>query len=52
METPRKHPRSGWEESFRKMAERGDDQVIDHEIPPTEWEDTEWVWEKSIKANT
>jgi antitoxin MazE len=36
--------RADWAEQFRRMAERGDDQLLDSEIIPTEWETTEWQW--------
>lgn len=36
-------PRSGWEEQFRAMAERGEDKLIDPEIPTT-WDESEWEW--------
>ena len=29
---PAHHPRAGWDEQFREMAERGDDQLLD--APP------------------
>jgi antitoxin MazE len=35
--------REGWEEEFRKMAERGDDALLDP-YQPTEWEKTQWKW--------
>jgi antitoxin MazE len=40
---PYGHPRSGWEEAFRGMAARGDDQLRD-EAPPTQWDEDEWEW--------
>jgi antitoxin MazE len=36
-------PREGWEESFREMAARGDDKLLDP-TTPTEWDETEWQW--------
>ena len=38
------HPRSGWVEQFERMAANGDDQLLDAEPVPTEWEETEWQW--------
>lgn len=35
--------REGWEEAFIKMAERGDDKLLD-EPTATEWDKTEWEW--------
>jgi antitoxin MazE len=39
---PAKKVRSGWDEQFRLMAERGDDKLTD-EWPATEWEE-DWEW--------
>lgn len=38
--------RNGWEESFKKMAEKGDDDIIDKdEIGSlSDWDETEWEW--------
>jgi antitoxin MazE len=36
-------PREGWEEEFRRMAERGDDQLFD-EARRTSFDDAEWEW--------
>jgi len=38
-------PRSGWEEAFRRMAQQGDDALLDREsLSPTQWDRTEWEW--------
>ena len=38
-------PRYGWDEQFKAMAEAGDDQLLDDEIPSlTEWDEVEWEW--------
>ena len=38
-------PRQGWEEQFRRMAEQGDDKLLDGgDLIPTQWEETEWEW--------
>ena len=37
-------PRRGWDEAFRRMAERGDDVLLDKESPATRWDETEWQW--------
>lgn len=44
-----KEPLSGarkhWAEAFRRMAERGDDSLLDREdLQPTQWDKTEWKW--------
>jgi len=36
-------PRREWEAQFARMAEAGDDQMID-EVTPTRWDDEEWEW--------
>jgi antitoxin MazE len=42
---PISHPREGWDEAFRKMAENGDDLLIDSEQPISHsWDETEWQW--------
>jgi antitoxin MazE len=40
---PTTRPRTGWDEQFRAMAERGDDRMLD-ELVPTRWEGNEWTW--------
>jgi antitoxin MazE len=42
---PAHRPRAQWDERFRAMAERGDDQLLDGDaLAPTRWEDTELEW--------
>jgi len=42
---PAKKPRSGWDEAFREMAQRGDDVLLDREATtPSDWDRTEWEW--------
>jgi len=36
-------PRAGWDQEFRRMAEQGDDALLDRR-QPTEWEKTGWEW--------
>jgi antitoxin MazE len=39
------HPREGWGERFRLMAECADDKVIDGDLSGlTEWDEDEWEW--------
>ncbi len=40
---PTAHPRHNWEELFRAMAERGDDQLLDAPTP-TQRDSDEWQW--------
>ena len=37
------NPRAGWAEQFRKMAEMGDDKLLDPETP-TKFDEEEWEW--------
>jgi len=37
--------RQGWEEQFRRMAEQGDDNLLDGgDLALTQWEETGWEW--------
>jgi antitoxin MazE len=38
-----KQARAGWDDALAKMAEQGDDALLDPEIQ-TEWDKTEWQW--------
>ncbi len=39
------HPRQGWDEQFRLMAQQGDDQLLDGDIPNlSKWDEEEWEW--------
>jgi len=39
------HPREGWKDNFKEMAENGDDKLIDAELADqTEWDEQEWEW--------
>jgi len=38
-------PRAGWEAAFQKMANAGDDALLDGDVQvPTSWEEAEWEW--------
>jgi antitoxin MazE len=42
---PGRRPRSGWEEQLKRMAERGDDRLLDAEVASsTKWDKDEWKW--------
>ena len=42
---PAERARLGWDDAFRQMAERGDDQLLDRESQsPTDWDSAEWDW--------
>ena len=40
---PTGKPRAGWDESFKRMHERGDDRLIDEQVA-TAWDEEEWNW--------
>ena len=40
---PASSSRRGWAAQFAAMAERGDDQLLEHG-PETQWEEDEWEW--------
>jgi antitoxin MazE len=43
---PARRPRAGWAAAFRKMAQRGDDALLDDPPPSlSTWDETEWEWE-------
>ncbi len=37
-------PREGWEEAFRRMADRGDDRLDEETASLTTFDETEWRW--------
>lgn len=38
-------PRQGWQDAFQRMAEQGDDALLDPEgASRTIWDETEWEW--------
>ena len=38
-------PRTGWESAFQKMAQLGDDRLLDGALAgQTSWDDKEWKW--------
>ena len=37
-------PRQGWDEAFRRMAERGDDVLMDGTVTLTSFDESEWKW--------
>ncbi len=40
-----KHPREGWAEQAKLMAERGDDKLEDWDVPGLDsWDEEEWEW--------
>ncbi len=42
---PAERPRSGWDDAFRRMAEAGEDAMIDGDAwPPTRWDRDSWRW--------
>ena len=41
---PAKIVRSGWQEAFRGMAEKGDDALLDKGRLAARWDRSEWEW--------
>ena len=42
---PTDRPRLGWDQAFRRMADHGDDELLDRgSLHRTEWDATEWEW--------
>lgn len=42
---PAARPRQGWAEQFQRMAELGDDRLLDAEdLSASIWDETEWEW--------
>jgi len=42
---PARTPRHGWDERFAKMAERGDDRLLNSEsVRLANWDTDEWKW--------
>ena len=42
---PVRHPRHGWDEHFKTMAQCGDDHLLDVTVPSlTQWDEDEWEW--------
>ncbi len=40
-----REPRQGWENAFRAMAARGDDEMLDkNSFAQTQWDVDEWEW--------
>ena len=38
-------PRAKWPEAFRRMAERGDDALLDADLASSsQWDEEEWEW--------
>ncbi len=42
-------PRKNWDKAFEKMAQRGDDVLLD-ESPISSWDVTEWEWLKKLNT--
>lgn len=42
---PAERPRQGWDEAFRRMAEHGDDELLDGGLASrSAWDAAEWEW--------
>ena len=39
------HVRQGWDEAFKAMGERSDDDLLDADaLAPASWDEEEWEW--------
>ena len=38
------NPRQGWEDSFKRMSEAGEDSLLDKDSLQTRWDQEEWEW--------
>lgn len=41
---PARKPRANWAAAFRKMADRGDDALLDETPSLSRWDKDEWEW--------
>lgn len=42
---PARHPRDGWEEAFEKMADKGNDALLDgDQLNASSWDTDGWEW--------
>ncbi len=41
---PSTHPRASWPAQFQQMAAHGDDQLLDPDLTPTTWDESDWEW--------
>jgi antitoxin MazE len=41
---PATRPREGWDEAFRLMSQRGDDQLLIDAVSLSGWDKDEWQW--------
>ena len=39
-----RQPRAGWDAAFARMAQRGDDTLLDKQAATTRWDEEEWEW--------
>jgi antitoxin MazE len=41
---PSTHPRADWPTQFQEMAAAGDDHLLDPDLLPTTWDESDWEW--------
>jgi len=39
-----RRPRTGWNTAFERMAQQGEDKLLDSPSISTRWDDEEWQW--------
>jgi antitoxin MazE len=50
---PARRPREGWAASFREMARRGDDALLDDDAPSlSNWDEDDWAWRDTCSHPT
>lgn len=37
-------PRSNWDQAFKRMAERGEDRLLDPGMSMSRWDEDDWQW--------
>jgi antitoxin MazE len=42
--SPDNGPRDGWKEAFKKMAQAGDDKLLDSDLIESTFDKDEWEW--------
>jgi len=39
-----RQPRAGWDDAFARMAQAGDDKLMDASLTSNRWDKEEWEW--------
>lgn len=46
--SPDNGPRDGWENAFKKMAQAGDDKLLDSDLIESTFDKEEWEWQNRL----